>query len=157
MTDNFEHRSAAELFRAAIRKAFEKKRTGVITSLIMLPAAVFCIRELHSGWHFLNGTWFSYLLTVLLFAVVTLSGGVLVSSIGSFKRWKFYTGASVSGVLLWGAVTFLSVYTGLEIAVYAESAFYIAELLKYTVPMLLIALLLTVLVEIFFTREKRRS
>lgn len=156
MIYNFEHISAAELFKAAIGKAFEKKRTRVITSLIMLPVAMLCIRALHSGWYLLNDTWFEYSLTVLLFSVVLLSGGVLVSNVGSFKRWKFFTGASVTAVLTCGAVTVLGVCTTL-ICIDRNLMDCFTEVLWHTAPMLLLALTITVLVEIFFTREKRRS
>lgn len=156
MTDNFEHNSAAELLRAAMGKAFEKKSTRVITSLITLPAAIFCIRELHSGWYMLDDTWFIYSLTVLLFTVVLLSGGVLVSSVGSFKSWKLFTGVSVTAVLACSAVTVLGVCTTL-ICTDGNLMNCFTRVLRHTAPMLLIALALTVLVEIFFTREKRRS
>ena len=152
----FDYSSASELFGAAIRKAFEKKRTRVITSLIMLSAAIFCIREFHSGWYMLDDTWFIYSLTVLLFSVVLLSGGVLVSNVGSFKRWKLFTGASVTAVLTCGVVTFLGVFATL-ICTDGNLMNCFTRVLRHTVPMLLIALALTVLVEIFFTREKRKS
>ncbi len=145
------------MFTAAVRKAFEKKHIRVIASLIMIPAAMLCIRELHSGWYMLENTWFSYLLTVLLFAVITYCGGVLVSSVGSFKRWKFVTGASAAAVLTWGVVTFLGVYTTLYVSTLEELSYYIGELLRYTAPMLLIALGVTLTVGALFTHEKKKS
>lgn len=124
--------------------------------MIMFPVAIFCIRELHSGWNMLDDTWFEYSLTVLLFTIVLLSGGVLVSSVGSFKSWKLFTGVSVTAVLACGAVTVLGVCTTL-IWIDRNLMDCFTEVLWHTAPMLLLALALTVPVEIFFTREKRRS
>jgi len=157
MSGNFEYSSASELFKAAICKAFEKKTARVAASLIMIPAAVFCISELHSGWYMLSDTWLSYLLTVLLYGVVMLGGGILVSCVGSFKRWKFITGASVSAILLWGAVTFLGVWTTLYVSTEDELPDCIIRLLQHTAPMLLLALCAVIIAGALFTRVKKEK
>lgn len=122
-----------------------------------MPAAVFCIRELNSGWYFLNETWLSYLFNVLLFAVVTLCGGALVSSIGSFKRWKFVTGASTAAVLTWGTVTYFGVFHSLIVSTYDELSRYIPELLCHTGSIMLIALGIILTAGALLTRKKERA
>lgn len=155
MNDKFEHISASELFAAAVRKAFEKKRTRVITSLVLLMAAMFCVRKLHNdGWYMIDDPWLDWSITVLLFAVVLISGGVLMSSVGSFKRWKYFVGASAAAVLTCGTVTVLGVFTTLLACEGRELPYYFSIVLRNTVPMTLTALCPALLTGAFVTREK---
>ncbi len=61
----------------------------------------------------------------------------------------------MSAVLLWGAVTFLGVWTTLYVTTYDELPECIIRLLQYTAPMLLIALCAVIIAGVLFTRVKK--
>ncbi len=158
MTNDYEvlkKYTSVELFNASIRKAFEKKRVRVITGIVMIIGALFCVWKIHNeSWHMLDDDWFEYSLTVLLFSAVILSGGVLLSSVGSFKRWKFFIGATATAVLTCGAVTFLGVYTTLICSDGRELTYHFATVFRHIMPMVLIALCIALLIGHLFTRGK---
>lgn len=105
----------------------------------------------------LDDDWFEYSLTALLFSAVILSGGVLLSSVGSFKRWKFFVGTSVTAVLTCGAVTFLGVYTTLICSDGRELTYHFATVLRHTAPMFPIALCIALLIGHLLTRGKSKK
>lgn len=161
MTNDYEvlkKYTSVELFNASIRKALEKKRVRVITGIVMIIGALFCVWKIHNeSWHMLDDDWFEYSLTVLLFSAVILSGGVLISSVGSFKRWKFFIGASATAVLTCGVVTFLGVYTTLICSDGRELTYHFATVLRHTAPMLLIALCIALFIGHLFTGGKSKK
>ncbi len=157
MIKEYKERSESELITVLLNRVFQKKRTRVMTALIALFSSVFCIRELHSGWYVMENTVFSYVLSVVLYAVAVISGAVLLSSIGCFKKWKYNTGAVVSTAALWGATAFLGVFTTLYAGSVAEAWIVVEKLLWYTAPMLSISLGIAIFTGALFLRGKRNA
>ena len=157
MIDNYDEYDVPEMATALLNRAFEKKTTRVTAALIMLLVSIFCIRELHSGWHIMENTVFSYVLSIVLFAAAILGGAILLSSFGIFKKWKFNTGALVSALLLWVAMAFLGVFTTLYAGSANEVWSVVDRLLWYTAPMLAISLGIVILTGMTFSRAKKKS
>lgn len=156
-SDNYKEYSVSEMTAALINRVFEKKRTRVTAAVIMLFVSIFCVRELHSGWHIMENTVFSYILSIVLFAAAILSGAVLLSCFGAFKSWKFNTGASVSALLLWGATVLLGVFTTMYACSADEARLLAYRLLHYTAPMFAVSLGTVILTGMLYSRREKRT
>lgn len=107
MTNNYEELreyTARGLFKAAVRKIFEKKAVCLTVSVVAVIASLICMDLVRQ--YYQSAVWWIYgLFTLPFFTMFTAGVSGLISNVGRFGKRRFVLTVIVTGVLMWAFKT----------------------------------------------------
>ncbi len=160
MTNNYEELreyTARGLFKAAVRKIFEKKAVCLTVSVVAVIASLICMDLVRQ--YYQSAVWWIYgLFTLPFFTMFTAGVSGLISNVGRFGKRRFVLTVIVTGVLMWAFKTIFELLS----VIYPDTA--LGEIMKgigmrllQNAPMLIVSLAVILLPVIISTRSSKSA